>query len=309
MVGQTLGNYRIVAKLGNGAMGQVFLAEHQRIVRRVAIKVLNQDLTTNPRSVARFLDEARATSLIRHPGIVEVFDCDVDPSGRVYLVMEYLEGKTLASRLQEQHRLPWPMACQVTRQMAVALGAAHEKGIIHRDIKPENVFLSVAADRPQELVVRVLDFGIAKLLSGDPVDGARTIPGMLVGTPDYMAPEQCGGTEPVDQRADIYALGCVLFRMVSGRLPFIASNFRDVMAAHMFRMPPPLGPVDPPTPRWLNDLVGRMLAKEPSERPASMDEVAHSLARASERTSASGAPRTSIELSIDVSGAKVSAAA
>src|SRR5260370_1723597 len=191
MIGQTLGNYRIVARLGSGSMGEVFLAEHQRIARRVAIKILNKDLTGNPQAVARFLDEARATSLIRHPWIVEVFDCDVDPSGRVYLVMEYLQGQTLATRLEKERRLPWPVACALARQVAVALSAAHKKGIVHRDVKPENVFLPVNVCDPARPEINILDFGIAKLLSKDPTAPFRTIPGALVGTPHYMGPRQC----------------------------------------------------------------------------------------------------------------------
>src|SRR3954451_10687398 len=136
MVGEMFGGYRVLAKLGAGGMGEVFLAAHQRIERRAAIKVLIPELTQNPDIVRRFLTEARATSLIRHPGIVEVFDCDVDPSGRAYIVMEYLEGETLADVLDRQRRLPYDEACAVAAKVAEALAAAHAQGIAHRDLKP-----------------------------------------------------------------------------------------------------------------------------------------------------------------------------
>ncbi|HVR62740.1 MAG TPA: serine/threonine-protein kinase [Polyangia bacterium] len=280
MLGQTLGNYRIIGALGRGAMGHVYLAEHTRINRRAAIKVLSPTLTTDPQLVSRFLDEARATSSIRHPGIVEVFDCDVDATGRVYLVMEYLEGRTLAARLEADGPLPWPEACGIARQIALATAAAHREGIVHRDIKPENIFLSAAADQPKDVTVKILDFGIAKLLSGDASSPRRTVPGALLGTPFYMAPEQCDGAEHLDRRADIYSLGCLLFQMIKGEPPFKGTQTREIIVAQMFQPPPPLGPVDPPTPRWLDALVARMLAKQPAMRPATMEVVARVLARA-----------------------------
>src|SRR5215831_13553359 len=137
MIGEALGNYAVVAPLGKGGMGMVFLAEHQRISRRAAIKVIAPELTEDPAILRRFFDEARATSLIRHPGIVEVYDCDVDRSGRAYIVMEYLEGETVASCLRRMGRLSWNAASGVARRVAEAVGAAHESGIVHRDLKPD----------------------------------------------------------------------------------------------------------------------------------------------------------------------------
>ena len=187
MIGETLGNYKLVAKLGSGSMGVVFLGEHQRIARQVAIKLLPPELCQSPQVLQRFFNEARATSLIRHPGIVDVFDCDVDPAGRAYIVLDHLVGETLGDRLQRTETLPWIEACAIAAQVADALGAAHDQRIVHRDLKPENVFL-VGESFP---VVKVLDFGIAKLLAGDPRD-RLTVRGMLLGTPEYMSPEQCG---------------------------------------------------------------------------------------------------------------------
>jgi tRNA A-37 threonylcarbamoyl transferase component Bud32 len=271
MVGELLGNYRIVAKLGSGSMGVVFLAEHQRLARRVAIKLLAPELIRDQHALQRFFIEARATSLIRHPGIVEIFDCDVDASGRAYMVMEHLQGETLADQLRRVGRLHWSAACLITRQAADALGAVHDKGIVHRDLKPENLFLVRDQRDPATTVVKLLDFGVAKLLAVD-ANARLTMRGMVVGTPEYMSPEQCGGSE-IDHRADIYALGCILFEMLSGQTPFVSNSVEELMTAHR-HFPVWFGPATTPgIPAWLGDLLARMLAKEPGQRPATMHEV------------------------------------
>jgi serine/threonine-protein kinase len=168
MIGEALGNYTITAKLGSGTMGVVFRGEHVRIARTAAIKVLIPELTQNASALQRFFTEARATSLIRHPGIVDVYDCDVDAAGRAYIVMEHLDGETLADRLRRTDSIPWATACELARQVADALAAAHASGIVHRDLKPENVFLvRDRADADRVAAVKVLDFGIAKLLAAD----------------------------------------------------------------------------------------------------------------------------------------------
>jgi serine/threonine-protein kinase len=274
MIGDAFGNYRIVAQLGSGSMGVVYLAEHQRIVRRVAIKVLAPELVRDQHALRRFFNEARATSLIRHPGIVEVFDCDVDATGRAYMVMEHLEGETLAERLRRAGTLHWSAACLIARRVADALGAVHEKGIVHRDLKPENVFL-VANGRDPTGAAKVLDFGVAKLLTADAV-ARLTTRGTLVGTPEYMSPEQCAGAE-VDHRADVYALGCILFEMVTGRPPFVTSSVRELVFAHRFRPAPSAMASCSDAPGWLNELLKRMMAKEPDRRPSSMHDVSTAL--------------------------------
>jgi serine/threonine-protein kinase len=274
MVGEALGNYRLVAQIGSGSMGVVFLAEHQRIERRVAIKVLGPELVSDQRALQRFFVEALATSRIRHPGIVEVFDCDVDATGRAYIVLEHLEGETLAERLRRAGKLHWSAAGLIARRLADALGAAHEKGIVHRDLKPENVFL-VGNGRDPTAAVKVLDFGVAKLLASEAISRV-TMRGTVVGTPEYMSPEQCAGAE-VDHRADIYALGCILFEMLTGQPPFLTSTVRELALAHRFRPAPSAAASCPDLPDWLGDLLARMLAKEPERRPASMREVYKSL--------------------------------
>ena len=242
MIGETFGNYRLVLRLGSGAMGTVFLGEHERIARRAAIKVLAPEFSANVEILRRFFDEARATSLIHHPGIVEVLDCGVHPEGqRPYIAMEYLPGETLADRLERAGTFPWREACAIAKQIADGLGAAHRHRIVHRDVKPANVMLvadpDAPAPEPAPPVVKVLDFGVAKLLH-DTQSGARTHPGKLLGTPEYMAPEQCGGEGTVDARADIYALGCVLFEMVAGHPPFLAADLSELIVAHRWREPP-----------------------------------------------------------------------
>jgi eukaryotic-like serine/threonine-protein kinase len=284
MIGEALGNYTITAKLGSGTMGVVFRAEHLRIARTAAIKVLVPELAQNESAVQRFFTEARATSLIRHPGIVDVFDCDVD-DGRAYIVMEHLDGETLADRLRRTDRIPLEAACEIARQVAEAIGAAHDRGIVHRDLKPENVFLvRDPADPDAVASVKVLDFGIAKLLAAD-ASARLTMRGMVLGTPEYMAPEQCQGSDEIDERADVYALGCILFEMLSGEPPFVADAIQELMVAHMFHPAPSIGERIPGLPAWLAGLVTIMLAKRRDERPASMHAVARAL---TERTKATG---------------------
>jgi len=277
MLGERFGSFKAVARLGTGSMGEVFLAEHQRIERRAAIKVLVPEQCQDADVVRRFFIEARAMSLVRHPGIVEVYDCDVHRNGRAYIVMEYVEGETLARRLNRTGALPWPSACRIARLVADAMAAAHEKKIIHRDLKPGNVVLLSAADRPRPTEVKVLDFGIAKLLGGDVTGGPSTVRGSILGTPEYMSPEQCTGAT-VDHRTDIYALGCMLFEMIAGAPPFTSESVRDLLTAHKFRTPPSLAASTPEAPPWLDRLVTRMLAKLPDDRPQATAEVAYVLA-------------------------------
>ena len=276
MIGEALGNYTITAKLGSGTMGVVFRAEHVRIARTAAIKVLIPELARNASALQRFFTEARATSLIRHPGIVDVFDCDVE-EGRAYIVMEHLDGETLADRLRRTDRIPCATACEIARQVAEAIGAAHDRDIVHRDLKPENIFLvRDPADADKVAAVKVLDFGIAKLLAADP-SARLTMRGMVLGTPEYMAPEQCGGSDEIETRADIYALGCILFEMLSGEPPFLGETVQELLVAHMFHPLPAIGERVPGVPAWLADLVTAMLAKDREERPASMKAVARAL--------------------------------
>jgi eukaryotic-like serine/threonine-protein kinase len=280
MIGETFGNYRLVRQIGSGTMGTVFLGEHERIARRAAIKVLAPELAVATDILGRFFEEARATSLIQHPAIVEVQDCGVHPDGRrPYIAMEYLEGDTLAEHLGRR-ALGWHEACSIARQMADGLAAAHRHGIVHRDVKPANVMLLGSAPAPGAVAapraIKLLDFGVAKLLY-EAHSKARTCPGGLVGTPEYMAPEQCGGSGGIDGRTDIYALGCVLFEMICGRLPFQGEMLGDLILAHRWRVAPPASAFAE-VPRPLDRLIAAMLAKHPQDRPPDMPQVAHALA-------------------------------
>src|SRR3954468_4878485 len=273
MLGRTIGNYTLVEKLGQGGMGVVYLAEHRRIGRRAAIKFLLPALSQDADVVTRFFNEARAASVIKHPGIVEIYDCDV-VDDQAYIVMEYLEGESLATTLRRTGALasePIAMAA-IVGQIASGLAAAHRKEIIHRDLKPENVFLSVEEAARAPFVVKILDFGIAKLTAPGG-GGSNTRTGGLLGTPIYMSPEQCRGLSTIDHRADIYALGCVLFELATGRHVFVKEASGDLLVAHIIETPPRVSDFRPDIPSWMDDLVARMLAKGPDDRPSSMDEI------------------------------------
>ena len=268
MIGQTIGGYRIVTKIGEGGMGVVYLGEHTRIARKAAIKVLLPEFSADQQVVARFFNEARATSMIDHPGIVEILDSDVLPDGSAFIVMEFLKGESLAQLQRRGDHLPLQRALVLTRHIADALAAAHERHIVHRDLKPDNVFLPEGGTQP----IKILDFGIAKLTGGGAGKEGfyKTRTGVLLGTPAYMSPEQCRGAGEIDQRTDMYSLGCMLFEMASGRLPFNVQGFGEMIYAHMSVTPPLLRSIVPAVPAAIENLVARMLAKSPGDRPATM---------------------------------------
>jgi eukaryotic-like serine/threonine-protein kinase len=277
MLGQVVGSYQIVRELGVGGMGIVYLAQHVVIGRLAAIKLLRPELSVNAEMVARIFNEARMTALIKHPGLVDVYDFGRLPDGRAYLVMEYLEGETLASMIARQRRLPVELAVGIARQIAAAVGAAHQKGIVHRDLKPDNVFIVADEEAALGLRARILDFGIAKLAPELTGGGLHTRTGSLLGTPTYMAPEQCRGTGKVDSRADIYALGCILFEMVTGRRLFDYEGMGEILAAHLHTAPDRPSSVERSVPAWLDAVILKALAKSPGDRYGSMDQLAAAL--------------------------------
>ncbi|HEY5949845.1 MAG TPA: serine/threonine-protein kinase [Kofleriaceae bacterium] len=255
--------YEIEAKIGEGAMGTVYRAIHPAIGRHVAIKVMTPKLFDEPESVKRFVAEARAVAAIRHPGIVDVFGFGRLPDNRTYLVMEWLAGSSLAARLQHS-KLELEDACDMLRQIARALEAAHSKGIIHRDLKPENVFVHhIDDEKPQ---CKLLDFGLAKVTNKEDALVARTRTGQLLGTPLYMSPEQCK-SKGVDHRTDIYALGCMAYEMLCGRVPFDADNVAELISAHLVSEPPKPTSLKPDLPPALDTLLLAMVAKNPDDRP------------------------------------------
>jgi eukaryotic-like serine/threonine-protein kinase len=266
LVGTTLGAYRIERLLGEGAMGEVFLATHVALGRPVALKTLKPGIAADRALTERFFAEARAVNIIRHENIVECTDLVNDPSGRSYIVMELLEGRTLGAAIRDAGRLPARRAARIIAQIADAIGAAHDKGIVHRDLKPENVYLIRRAGSTD--YVKVLDFGIARLrpeLGGV----SATQSGALIGTPAYMSPEQVRG-ERAGPSADIYALGVILFHMLTGRIPFDAASMSMMLVAQLQQTPPRVDQLVPETPRPLADLVASTLAKDPAGRPRSM---------------------------------------
>ena len=259
--GTMVGEYAIDGVLGEGGMGKVYSATHPIIAKRAAVKVLHPALSRNRESVERFVQEARSVNQIGHPNIVDIFAFGTLLDGRSYFVMEYLRGKSLRDRLRAGPlRLPETLALLDT--VAQALEAAHEAGIVHRDLKPDNIFLvELKGSAPQ---VKLLDFGIAKLLGNDAALTERTRTGNLMGTPAYISPEQARGYA-VDHRTDIYAFGCLAFELVTGRLPYPSDNAADMIAQHLYGdVPSARGHASPE----LDALLTAMMAKDAGARPS-----------------------------------------
>jgi serine/threonine-protein kinase len=274
MIGETFGNYRVTELIGEGGMGVVYLAEHPAIGRRAAVKILRDGLTDNAEITARFFNEARAANAIRHPGIVEVFDCGTKPSGVSYIVMELLEGEPLAERLRRVGILPIEEARRIAVQTASALAAAHAADIVHRDLKPDNLYLVPDERDAAAELVKVLDFGIAKLgQTGSGPVSVRTRTGSVMGTPAYMSPEQCRGTREIDHRTDIYALGVILFEMVCGRPPFVSDGFGEMIHMHLNEPPPSPRSFNSAVPEYMERLILWCLAKDPADRVQTMSDV------------------------------------
>lgn len=276
-----IGTYRVVRQLGQGGMGVVYEAMNDQISRRVAIKVLHKEVSANPDLLARFFNEARASNLASHASIVDVYELGQLPDGRAYIVMQFLAGHSLADRLQQRGgRLPAADAIRLIRQVASGMAAAHKKGIVHRDLKPDNVMIVEDSEAPGGERAKIVDFGIAKMLEAaeDPRQPRRTRAGTVLGTPAYMAPEQCRGAEGLTEKADVYALGVMLYECLSGRTPFLASGTGEMLAMHIYEQPPPLWELDSSLSADLVALVHAMLHKQPEPRPP-MTEVAARLAK------------------------------
>ncbi len=270
--------YRVLRKLGEGGMGVVYLAEHVIIEKRVALKVLSEDFARKADLVQRFMQEAKAASKIGHENIVDIHDFGETPSGSVFIAMEYLDGRDLASVIRAEGALPFERCRHIVTQICRALGAAHSKGIIHRDMKPENVYLVEREGRAD--FAKILDFGIAKISSLDNEGGARlTRTGMIFGTPEYMSPEQARG-DRADYRVDIYAVGCILYEMLTGDVPFHADTFMGVLTKHMFEQPEPpsVRAPDNQVPADVEAVVMKALAKDRDQRFQTMKEFSVALA-------------------------------
>ncbi|WAS92923.1 serine/threonine protein kinase [Nannocystis punicea] len=262
-----LGRYQVLERIGDGGMGAVYLAEHTTILKKFAIKVLSAQLSLREDHVDRFMREARAASMINHPNVVEITDFGKTPDGQPFFVMEYLQGKDLAQVLGEGS-LAWKRARPILLQVCSALQAAHEQGIVHRDIKPGNILLVKRGSTAEH--VKVLDFGIAKVQTHDPDVKGLTQSGVIVGTPEYMSPEQ-GWGQSVDHRGDIYALGVLLYELLTSKIPFSGSTMMEVLNRHMFEVPDIR---HPNIPEEVGAIILKAMQKDRSLRFQSMNEVA-----------------------------------
>jgi eukaryotic-like serine/threonine-protein kinase len=268
--GSRLGPYEVLSRIGAGGMGEVWLATELRLGRKVALKLLPSDLTRDPARIERFEQEARAASALNHPNVCTIHALDQTSDGQHYIAMEYVEGDTLRQRLSTS-RLSLREALDITIQVAAALSVAHAAGIVHRDIKPENVML-----RPDG-VVKVLDFGLAKLAAVGPPGaettqlGVHTEAGTVVGTAAYMSPEQARGQQ-VDARTDIWSLGVMLYEMVAGRSPFAGPSGTDVLAAILQNDPAPVARFDPDAPPEVQRILTKTLRKDRSQRYQSVQD-------------------------------------
>ena len=291
-----LGNYRLLERLGEGGMGAVYRAVHRRLDRSVAIKLLQRELTSDRGIINRFFHEARAANTIRHEHVIEVYDF-VESGQDIYFVMELLRGEDLHDAIHRRrpgsidaegllaHKRPMDpvRASSIIEQIASALHATHARDIVHRDLKPENVFLAEKDGRRD--FVKLFDFGVAKL---ERIDGRSTIEGAVLGTPEYMSPEQARG-EPVDGRSDLYSLGCIAYEMLTRRQIFGGGTQSEVLVRQLAQEPPSLRSFVPEIPAALDAAVLRALAKEPAKRPQTALELAESVAHAIGRQLENGA--------------------
>jgi serine/threonine-protein kinase len=281
------GKYRLVRLLGDGGMGSVYEAQHLVLGTRVAIKMLHPELARRTGLVERFLQEARVAAQIRSPHVVHVSDVDRTPDGHAYIVMELLEGEPLSAVLDRLRKLPVTTACEYTLQILAALEAAHALGVIHRDLKPENVFVTFAGGRP---VLKLIDFGIAKARRTDPQQRNLTVAGVVMGTAEYMAPEQARSADKVDARSDLYAVGVMLYEMVAGTRPVNGEDARVIALKVERGEVIPLVKAAPEVPRELAGLVHRAMAARPELRFATATEMRLALERVKQPQAAAQPP-------------------
>src|SRR5215468_8383545 len=262
--------FRLQWELGRGGMGVVYLARQTMMDRQVVIKVINRSLLDQPGAVDRFRYEIRAAAQLSHPNIVTAYDAE--EAGDLHmLVMEFVPGESLAEVVQRRGPLPVVNACHYVRQAALGLQHAHEQGMVHRDIKPQNLMLTPKGR------VKILDFGLAKVVSEEHSSTGLTASGACMGTPDYIAPEQATDARTADIRADLYSLGCTLYCLLAGRPPFREDTAMMTILAHMQKEPQPLPELRPDVPEALWQVVGRLLAKDPASRYQKPIEVAQAL--------------------------------
>ena len=276
-----LGQYVLRERIGEGGMGEVFRAEHQFLRRPCAVKLIRPEQAGDAATLTRFEREVQSTAALTHPTTVQIFDYGRADDGTFYYVMEYLDGRSLDKVVAEDGPLAPARAVGILRQLCGALGEAHERGLIHRDIKPANVVLGTRGRMPD--VAKLLDFGLVAPLrvpggNGDSAESVRlTHQGMIVGTPEYMSPEQCAGDEHIGVASDIYALGSLAYFLLTGRSPFGGRGVVQVLAAHLHETPRPVQELRPDVPPALSAVIARALEKTPADRYASADDFAEAL--------------------------------
>ena len=276
--GQVLeGKYRLVRLLGEGGMGSVYEAQHEIIGRRCAVKFLHPEIARNAEVVKRFVREAQAASAIGHPGIIDIYDVGTTPDGAPYLVMEFLDGRPLASYLGGGRRLPPVQAVELIAQALAALAAAHRRGVVHRDLKPDNLYVVERPGMPS--AVKLLDFGISKFTQGGRPEDRMTRTGTVLGTPYYMAPEQAAGRPDVDYRLDLYAMGVILYECLTGRVPFEGENYNQVMVRILTEDPLRPRALEPSIPEGLEEVVLRAMERDRERRYGSAEEMLRALVR------------------------------
>ena len=288
MIGRVLaGRYQLIEKLGQGGMGAVYKGQHVKMNRLTAIKILTADLADNPEFVTRFEREAEMASHIDNPHAVSIYDFGEADDGLVYLAMEFLDGEPLSSVIAREGALPIDRVVSITRQAAEALEAAHQIGIVHRDFKPDNVMICQKKGRGDW--VEVVDFGIAKRSEVDPKHQALTQTGFVLGTPQYMSPEQVAG-ETLDLRSDLYSLALVTYEMLTGSLPFEGGSPQSQMVKRLLEPPLPLQKVRPQlaVPQAVEEVIMKALARYPKNRHASTVEFAREFEKATHSRTPSG---------------------
>ena len=278
LLGRNVGSYRVAKLLGKGGMGAVYMAEHPVIGSRVAIKFLHPQYATDKKIVDRFFNEARAVNVIGHDNILKILDLNVTEDNRHYFIMEFLHGKPLQDLVLPDGPMPLEVAGPILLQVCEALQAAHDSKIIHRDLKPDNVYLTV--HKGKKNFVKVVDFGIARVTDDAGVSTGKTQTGMVMGTPAYMSPEQAGGmTARIDGRSDIYSLGCMMYQMATGRLPFPGTSFGEVLIGHLQLTPPAPRTLIPDIPEAYEAVIIKCLQKKQEDRYQSMREVHDAIAQ------------------------------
>ncbi len=274
LLGQVIAErYHITKKLGEGGMGQVYLAEHVKMGRRCAIKIMMPGTMSDPDAISRFNREAANASRISHPNVCAIYDFGETADGLIYLAMEFIEGTSLTGLMEEAGTLPLPRAAAIVTQTAEALQVAHDLGIVHRDLKPDNIMVITARGKD---TVKVVDFGIAKAIGGDDGKSQKvTKTGFVVGTPEYMSPEQLSG-DPVDGRSDLYSLGLVFYKMLTATSPFPADSQQETMIKRLTDDPMPLAAARPDVrfPAEVQRVIDRALARTPGDRYRSAGEFA-----------------------------------